>query len=246
MASSGYYDSGEQRANKVRALFQRIATRYDAINDIQSLGLHRRWKRRLVRLVGPRPGERALDLCCGTGDLALELARHGPEVTGLDFSPEMLAVAERRAEGAAAPVRRCVRFIRGDAMCLPFPDAHFEMVTVGYGLRNLADWKVGLAEMRRVARPGGRIAVLDFGKPANAFWRAIYFAYLRVVVPGFGLVFCGSAGAYSYILESLKHYPGQDGVAGHMRELGLVNVRIITILGGAMSINSAEKPGQTP
>src|SRR3989442_29248 len=133
-----FYAPGEERAVKVQSLFATVARRYDLINDLQSLGLHRRWKRRVVRLAEPAPGRRALDLCCGTGDVALALARAGCEVTGLDFSVEMLAVAERRGTGLATlPASRC-KFIRGDAQALPLADASFDVVTISYGLRNLA------------------------------------------------------------------------------------------------------------
>jgi demethylmenaquinone methyltransferase / 2-methoxy-6-polyprenyl-1,4-benzoquinol methylase len=113
---------------------------------------------------------------------------------------------------------------------------------MGYGLRNLSSWETGLREMIRVAKPGGRIVVLEFGKPDNALWRALYFAYLRLCVPVFGLLFAGRADAYAYILESLKHYPAQRGVEKKMQDLGLKNVRIVNLMGGAMSFNYAEKP----
>ena len=125
-------------------------------------------------------------------------------------------------------------------MHLPFADQSFDLVTVAYGLRNLADLKAGLSEMRRVTKRSGRILVLDFGKPDNGIWRSAYFTYLRAFVPLLGRIFCGSFSAYAYILESLKHYPAQHGVAAQMKELGLSNVRIINLLGGVMSINYAE------
>jgi demethylmenaquinone methyltransferase / 2-methoxy-6-polyprenyl-1,4-benzoquinol methylase len=136
--------------------------------------------------------------------------------------------------------RSMPHYIRGNALRIPCPDCSFDIVTVGYGLRNLASWEAGLQEMRRVTKPGGRILVLDFGKPDNAIWRNIYFAYLRLFVPCLGRVFAGSAAAYAYILESLHHYPAQHGVAAKMRELGLGNVRIVSLLGGVMSINYGE------
>ena len=288
-----YFDPGEQRASKVKALFERIATRYDLLNDLQSFGLHRYWKRRVLELAQLRPGQRSLDLCCGTGDITLRLAQHGLEAVGLDFSEGMLRIAERRKAKFTAgnhdlrgnvphllvgPPRRggqaravsakppylseairgkedkpsgselnkssraeILNYIRGDAQRVPFLEASFDVVTIGYGLRNLTSWEAGLREMCRVAKPGARLIVLDFGKPDNPIWRTIYFGYLRLFVPLLGLIFCGSASAYAYILESLKHYPAQRGVADRMRDLGLVNVRIINLLGGAMSINYGEK-----
>ena len=236
-----FFDPGEQRAAKVQDLFARIAPRYDLINDLQSFGLHRYWKRRVLRLAHPQPCQRALDLCCGTGDLALALARRGAHVAGLDFSERMLDTAQTRQ--TRIPRHHCVtlRLIRGDALRIPFSDNSFDIVTVGYGLRNLASWETGLREMQRVASPGGRLVVLDFGKPDNALWRGLYFGYLRLFVPWLGRIFCGNASAYAYILESLKHYPAQHAVAAKMREFGLVNVRIVSLLGGAMSINYSEK-----
>ena len=239
-----FYAPGQQRAAKVNDLFAVIARRYDRLNDLQSAGLHRVWKRRLVAQAGVAPGARALDVCCGTGDIAWRLARAGAEVIGLDFSEAMLAVARaknRNPQAATHPPR----FIHGDAQELPFAGASFDIVTVGYGLRNLASWETGLREMSRVTKPGGRVLVLDFGKPANPVWRAVYFSYLRLAVPVLGRVFAGSAEAYAYILESLRHYPAQLGVAAKMTELGLAEVQTFNLLGGAMSIHRAVK-GNAP
>lgn len=244
--SNSYYEPGKQRAARVNDLFAAIAPRYDLINDLQSFGLHRWWKRRLVKLANPGPCTPALDLCCGTGDVAFTLAARGAVVTGLDFSAPMLAVARRRGDATARenpqPTGRVTEFLQGDAQKIPFPDASFDIVTVSYGLRNLASWEAGLREMWRVARPGGRLLVLDFGKPDNALWRSLYFAYLRLFVPLFGRIFCGDSQTHAYILESLKHYPAQHGVAAKMRELGCRDVRIVPLLGGVMTINYGVKP----
>ncbi len=240
--SNLYYAPGDARAAKVNDLFARIARRYDLINDLQSFGLHRRWKRRVVDLAAVTPAARALDLCCGTGDLAFALAQRGADVTGLDFSPQMLAVAATRQAKARPWLPLPPKFIPGDAQALPFAENTFDILTVGYGLRNLASWECGLDEMRRVARPGARLIVLDFGKPPNVLWRRIYFAHLKMSVPLIGLLFCGDASAYAYILESLKHYPAQLAVAEKMRRLGLAGVRVINLLGGAMAINYGEVP----
>ena len=246
MANS-FYDPGESRGARVKELFTRIAPRYDLINDLQSFGLHRFWKRRVIRLAQPGPGKVALDLCCGTGDLALGLARQGAQVTGVDFNTKMLQVAQKRkrhwqeSNHKTAEVATSPHFVQCDALLLPFPDASFDIVTIAYGLRNLADLTAGLREMRRVAKPQGRLLALDFGKPENGFWRGAYFTYLRFFVPVLGAVFCGNAKAYAYILESLRHYPGQQGVARQMEELGLVNVRTVNLLGGMMGINYGER-----
>lgn len=240
--SNTFYAPGEQRAAKVQDLFATIARRYDRINDVQSFGMHRRWKRQLVTLANVSAGMKALDVCCGTGDIAFALAAQGATVTGLDFTQQMLDVARQRSATATpASGHENPMFLQGDAQALPFPDATFDAVTVGYGLRNLTRWETGLDEMIRVARPGGRLVVLDFGKPDNALWRALYFGYLRLCVPVFGLLFAGRADAYAYILESLRHYPAQRGVEARMLERGLKNVRVINLLGGAMSLNYGEK-----
>lgn len=262
-----FYQRGAQRAKQVQVLFATIARRYDVLNDLQSLGLHRVWKRRLVRLARLGPGQQALDVCCGTGDVAFALAQTGAAVVGLDFSPEMLAVAAQRLERRAArgdggqrsarcsdptltargcppntaPVPGPVQFVQGDALKLPFPDGAFDAVTIAYGLRNLADLEAGVAELCRVLRPGGRLLALDFGKPSNPLWRTLYFAYLRLAVPVFGWWFAGSADAYAYIPESLRHYPGQEGVAGLLRRQGMANLAIVNLLGGAMGLHRAEK-----
>ncbi|MDR3458937.1 MAG: bifunctional demethylmenaquinone methyltransferase/2-methoxy-6-polyprenyl-1,4-benzoquinol methylase UbiE [Verrucomicrobiae bacterium] len=239
--SNEFYAPGDQRAAKVNDLFARIARRYDFLNDLQSFGLHRRWKRQVVELAQTQPGNRALDLCCGTGDITFALAKRGVDATGLDFSPQMLEVAAQRQLAGANPPN--LRFIQGDAQQVPYPENVFDIVTVGYGLRNLTSWEQGVDEMYRVAKPGARLIVLDFGKPPNALWRALYFTHLQLSVPLIGLLFCGNAQAYAYILESLKHYPAQLAVAEKMRALNLKNVRVINLLGGAMAINYGEKAG---
>ncbi|HLP78681.1 MAG TPA: bifunctional demethylmenaquinone methyltransferase/2-methoxy-6-polyprenyl-1,4-benzoquinol methylase UbiE [Candidatus Paceibacterota bacterium] len=237
-----FYSQDEQRAARVNDLFRRIAPRYDLINDLQSFGLHRRWKRRVVRLAAVQSGDRALDLCCGTGDIAFALGNAGAEVVGLDFTQAMLDVANDRRSKLDSAAQQRTTFIRGDAQQISFPDNSFDVVTVGYGLRNLSSWETGLCEMNRVAKPGGRLLVLEFGKPDNALWRWCYFTYLKMFVPVLGWVFCRNAAAYAYILESLKHYPAQRGIAEKMKKLGMQNVQIVNLLGGVMSINYGEKP----
>jgi len=232
---SKYYVEGQGRAGGVEDLFAAIAFRYDLINDLQSLGLHRRWKSRLIRMAGIRPGECALDVCCGTGDVALALDQAGARVTGLDFSEPMLAVARRRAAHSR------IDWLQGDALALPFANGTFDVVTVAYGLRNMSDVDAGLGELLRVARPGGRILILEFGKPPGALWRHLYFAYLRWLVPVFGRLFCGDSDTHRYILDSLIRYPGQQGIDERLRARGCSETGVVNLMGGAMSINHAVK-----
>ncbi|HTG45741.1 MAG TPA: ubiquinone/menaquinone biosynthesis methyltransferase [Verrucomicrobiae bacterium] len=231
--TNGYYEAGPLRAQKVRQLFGRIAPRYDLLNDIQSLGLHRLWKSELVAATKLQPGASALDVCCGTGDIALRLRQRGARVTGCDFSPEMLTGAARRGSG--------IDWVQADALQLPFENGSFQVVTMAYGLRNLANLEGGVRELLRVLTPQGRLLILDFGKPKNRMLRSVYFTYLRLVVPLFGLLFCGDAGAYSYILESLLRYPAQEGVRLSLRNAGCGEVLVVNYLGGMMSLHVAEK-----
>ena len=243
--SNQFYQPGEKRAAKVGDLFAAIAPRYDLINDLQSLGLHRLWKRALVKMAGVQPGDRALDVCCGTGDIAFALRAAGANVTGIDFSPAMLAIAEERARkrrAGADPGQ--LNFVCANALKIPFDSGTFDVVTVGYGLRNLASWEQGLEEMARVARPGGRLLVLDFGKPENRAWRAVYFTGLKFLVPLFGRIFCRNAAAYAYIFESLRDYPAQRGVAAKLKSMGCRDITIRPLLGGAMSIHFGRTPGR--
>jgi demethylmenaquinone methyltransferase/2-methoxy-6-polyprenyl-1,4-benzoquinol methylase len=236
--ANAFYEPGERRAERVEDLFATIAPQYDRINDLQSFWMHRVWKRRMVKMAEVKSGDRALDVCCGTGDIAMALARAGADTVGFDFSKAMLDVAEERNRKSQV---LNLKFRQGDAQHLPFDDKSLDVVTVGYGLRNLSSWQRGLEEMYRVAKPGARLLALDFGKPDNGLWRAMYFAYLKYFVPVFGKLFCGDAATHAYIYESLRHYPAQRGVAEHMRKLGCKDVRIVNLVGGAMSINFGRK-----
>lgn len=239
-----YLSYDGKRAPKVREMFSRLARRYDLVNDVMSLGMHRRWKRDTVRLglMSPARPLKWLDLCCGTGDMAFLAERMaGPRptrVAGLDFTLPMLAVARqrRRADGSRAS------FVQGDALGLPFCDRSFDVVTVGYGLRNLADLPRGLSEMRRVLAPRGRAVVLDFGKPDNPAASALYWGFLKTVMPLMGWLFHGDPDTYAYIPASLERYPAQRGVEKLMREAGFVNVGYENRLLGTMGINVGEAP----
>jgi len=247
---SKFYQTDERRAEKVHELFATIAWRYDLLNDIMSAGLHRRWKRRVVELAGGERGEksvergawsgkRVLDLCCGTGDIAGLFARRGAAVVGADFTEEMLRVAAGRSGGEK--VSR-LQWVRADALRLPFPDKSFDVVSVGYGLRNLADVELGLREILRVLRPGGKFVSLDLGKPRSRAFRAVYFGYLRTVLPILGRVFCGDPDTHGYILASLQEYPAQRGIKELMESCGYRECGFEEFCLGSMAINFGEKP----
>lgn len=235
---SKFYQADEHRAEKVHLLFATIARRYDLLNDIMSAGLHRRWKQRLVALAlgkeAAGSGRHVLDLCCGTGDIALAFVRAGADVTGADFTEEMLRVAEART--------KAVRWVRADALALPFPDNSFDVVGVGYGLRNLADIEGGLREILRVLKPGGKFLSLDFGKPESKTFRSLYFGYLRVVLPILGRIFCGDPDTHGYILMSLKNYPAQRGIKELMGTCGYCDCGFEEYCLGSMAINYGVKP----
>jgi demethylmenaquinone methyltransferase/2-methoxy-6-polyprenyl-1,4-benzoquinol methylase len=236
-----YLSYDEQRAPKVREMFSRLAWRYDLVNDVMSFGLHRRWKRETVRIAfeARQAGAQLLDLCCGTGDIGfLAEETRGARVRGLDFTLPMLAVARRRRNDSGSRAA----FTQGDALVLPFRDAAFDVITVGYGLRNIADPQAALREMRRVLAPEGRAVVLDFGKPDNPLAAALYQAFLRTMMPAVGWLFHRDPQTYLYIPESLKRYPGQRGVAELMRNAGFTNVRFENRLLGTMGINIGEAP----
>jgi demethylmenaquinone methyltransferase/2-methoxy-6-polyprenyl-1,4-benzoquinol methylase len=238
--SNKYLSYDDQRAPKVREMFSRLAKRYDLVNDVMSFGMHRRWKREAVRLAldGRRPA-RVLDLCCGTGDMSFLAEELGASsVVGADFTVPMLSVARRRAREE----RRRPQFVAADALHLPFRDGVFNAITVGYGLRNVADPAKALREMRRVLAPSGRVVVLDFGKPDNPLASSLYFAYLKTMMPAVGWIFHGDPETYLYIPASLERYPAQRGVENLMRETGFTNVRYENRLLGTMGLNVGEAP----
>lgn len=238
--SNKYLSYDDQRAPKVREMFSRLAKRYDLVNDVMSFGMHRKWKREAVRLaLDGHPAGRVLDLCCGTGDMSfLAEALGASAVVGADFTVPMLSVARRRA----AEERRRPAFVGADALRLPFGDAVFDTITVGYGLRNVAEPGNALREMRRVLAPGGRAVILDFGKPDNRLASSLYFAYLKTMMPAVGWIFHGDPETYLYIPASLARYPAQRGVENLMRDAGFANVRYENRLLGTMGLNVGEAP----
>jgi demethylmenaquinone methyltransferase/2-methoxy-6-polyprenyl-1,4-benzoquinol methylase len=226
----------EGKAAYVRALFHEIAPRYDDITVWLSGGRDARWKDVLVRMAAVQPGERALDLACGTGDIASRLYAAGADVAGLDLTRRMLALAARKHQHCG------IRWICADMLDLPLADASQRIVTVGYGLRNVPDLPRSLTEIRRVLAPGGRVLSLDFTLPPQPAVRRAYLAYLRVVGGAVGQWLHDDPDTYRYIPESLERYPGARGVAKLMREHGFTHVHWWPLLGGLMAINTGHLP----
>ncbi len=203
------YESGSLAPNEVRRLFDRIAPVYDAMNRVMTAGLDRRWRRRTVEAV-VQPGFRVLDACCGTGDLAIAAEREGGIVTGLDFSSGMLARARAKS--------RTIDWVQGDVLSLPYEDGSFDAVTVGFGVRNVADLRAGLIELRRVLRPGGRIAILEITQPRGAL-KPFFTLWFDRIVPLLGRVLPGGK-AYTYLPASVRRFPGAEELAALVDDVG--------------------------
>lgn len=225
--------SPDSRQRYVRRLFSTVADRYDLITVLLSYGRDRRWKRRACDLAEVRDNVRALDLACGTGDIAFELARRGASVTGLDVTYRMLQLARAKDDA--------VRFVCADMMSLPFADGQFDIVTTGYGLRNVSDLAVAAREISRVLRPGGTFVSLDFNRPANGIVRGIYLGYLSVVGSALGWILHRDPDTYRYIPASIRRYPGAEGVVRILRSVGFAHARSTDVLGGLMAIHVAKK-----
>jgi demethylmenaquinone methyltransferase/2-methoxy-6-polyprenyl-1,4-benzoquinol methylase len=222
----------EGKGRYVRRLFATIAPRYDLITVALSYGQDRRWKRRLIGLAGLRDDDRVLDLACGTGDLLFAAAGRVRFAAGLDLTPRMLQLARRKGR---------TPLVAGDMLALPFPAASFTVVTVGYGLRNVPDLPAAIVEIRRVLRPGGRLLSLDFNRPSHPTIRCAYLLYLAVVGSSIGLLLHGDPDTYRYIPESIRGYPGAEGVAAILSESGFAGVQAIPVLGGLMAIHTARR-----
>jgi len=232
---------GEREAAAwVRGMFARVAHRYDLANHLLSFNLDRVWRARTVRRVRPileRPQARALDLCCGTGDLLLALqARSASAVMGCDFCGPMLVAAREKS----ARRRGACPLFEADAMELPLPAGSLDLVTVAFGFRNLANYERGLREMRRVLRRGGTAAILEFSQPPNRGFRAAYDFYSRRVLPAIGGALSGSRDAYAYLPESVHRFPGPAELAQQMRKAGFVNVRYEPMTAGIVALHLGE------
>ena len=220
--------SGTLAPSAVEAMFDRISPVYDAMNRVMTAGLDRRWRRLTAEAVVV-PGDEVLDACCGTGDLALAAERAGGRVTGLDFSERMLERARRKSAS--------VRWVRGDALALPFADGSFDAVTVGFGIRNVDDLEAGLRELARVLRPGGRLGCLEITRPRGLL-RLFFRLWFDGLVPLAGKVLPGGA-AYTYLPASVRRFPGPEDLAELMRRAGFEDVRWRLLGGGIVALHTA-------
>jgi demethylmenaquinone methyltransferase/2-methoxy-6-polyprenyl-1,4-benzoquinol methylase len=236
----GTLDSPGSKRVYVRRLFATIADRYDLITVLLSFGLDRGWKRRLTALAGPLAGRRALDLACGTGDIAFGLSAHGASVVGLDITFRMVEIAAHKGPDSASRIPHPA-FLVGDMMSLPFADASFDVVSTGYGLRNVPELKGAIAEIGRVLRPGGVLVSLDFNRPRNALVRGVYLAYLTVVGGALGFILHRDPDTYRYIPRSIRKYPGAPAIAEMLRDDGFTSSDWTPVLGGLMAIHVAKK-----
>ena len=223
---------------QVRAMFDRIAGFYDVMNSVMTAGLHHRWRARAADLAALAPGDSALDVACGTGDLAIELARRvGPdgEVIGSDFSEEMLERARAKAAG-----RSEIAWEWGNALELPYASGRFHAATVGFGARNFSDLDRGLAEMTRVVRPGGRVVVLEITTPRRPPLSTFYAVWFDRIVPLIGRL-TGEEEAYTYLPNSVRRFPGPEGLAAAMQRAGLGDIRWILTAGGIIALHVGTK-----
>ena len=218
--------SGRLAPDAVRSMFDRISPVYDAMNRTMTMGLDQRWRRAAVAAV-VRPGDRVLDACCGTGDLAVAALEAGGRVTGLDFSERMLERARRKSTE--------VDWVQGDALAMPFEDGTFAAATVGFGVRNLDDLERGLAELRRVLKAGGRVAILEITRPSGLL-APFYRLWFDGLVPLLGKLLPGGS-AYTYLPASVRRFPGPEELAGLLRVAGFEDVRWKTFAGGIVALH---------
>src|SRR5947199_3546504 len=223
--------SGTLPESQVRAMFDRIAGVYDLMNSVMTAGLHHRWRARAADLAALQPGDRALDVATGTGDLAVELASRvgsSGEVIGSDFSERMLELAREKAPA--------LRFEHGNALALPYDDDSFDAATVGFGARNFSDLPKGLGEMARVVRPGGRVVILEITTPERPPLSWFFRLWFDRVVPLLGR-FAGDSDAYSYLPSSVRRFPNARGLGAAMSAVGMVDVRWLLTAGGIIAIH---------
>ncbi len=232
---------GEATTERVRGIFSDIAGRYDTFNTLASLGIDRGWRRQLVKACALDAGSRVLDLCAGTGDVALAIANQARprSVTVTDFTPEMLAIAQQKGQSYTGPTQ--LIFEHADAQDLPFDDASFDVVTVAFGVRNLPERDRNFAEVLRVLRPGGRYVILEFSRPSFAPWRGVYHVYLRSVIPALGGVLTGEREGFVYLNDSIRRFPTQPQLAAELREAGFSAISWKDLSGGIVALHTSVK-----
>ena len=226
-----------QFSEQVQGMFDRVAGRYDLLNSLMSAGLHHRWRERAADVAAPASGASILDVCCGTGDLTFELAGRvspGGNVVGCDFSEPMLDLAREKARRRGVDA---ARFEWADALSLPYDEGRFDTVTVGFGLRNFADWDKGLREMARVLKPGGQLVILEFTRPTRPPFSTFYSLWFDRLAPVLGRL-SDNPEAYAYLTESLKTFPAPRELAERMDAAGLARVRYRILAGGIVTIHS--------
>jgi demethylmenaquinone methyltransferase / 2-methoxy-6-polyprenyl-1,4-benzoquinol methylase len=228
----------QDKAGRVRAVFDSVAPHYDLMNDLMSGGAHRLWKRFTLSLTGLRAGDRALDVAGGSGDLAAGLARQvGPAglVILSDINSAMLRHGRDRLINGG--VAGNVDYVQADAECLPFADQSFDCVTIGFGLRNVTDKPKALGAMRRTLRPGGQLLILEFSKPVNSTLSALYDAYSFNVLPALGRLVTRDADSYRYLAESIRRHPDQETLKAMMSDAGFEQCRYYNLLGGIVAVH---------
>lgn len=232
-----------QKAGQVAQVFHSVASKYDLMNDLMSMGIHRLWKRFTIELSGVRPGHQVLDIAGGTGDLTMkfsDLVGTNGKVVLADINASMLEVGRDRLidRGYAGNIE----YVQADAEHLPFPDNTFNVVSIAFGLRNVTDKDQALRDMARVLKPGGKVMVLEFSKPTNPLLSKAYDTYSFSALPLMGQLFAGDSESYRYLAESIRMHPDQDTLKGMMESAGLVNCRYYNMTGGIVALHVGTKP----
>ena len=239
----GYREvEAEAKAGLVANVFHSVAARYDLMNDLMSGGVHRLWKRFTIELSGVRPGHRVLDIAGGTGDLAAKFSRlvgESGSVVLADINESMLRVGRDKLIDHG--VQGNLEYVQADAQALPFPDNHFDCVSIAFGLRNVTDKDLALREMLRVLKPGGRLLVLEFSKPGNELLGKAYDQYSFRVLPLMGKLVAGDSDSYQYLAESIRVHPDQETLLGMLEDAGFVNCEYHNLTGGVVALHRGFK-----